>query len=565
MATCNESEDEDIYDRPLFQSAKDSRSDDSCINVSIPEKEPEISVHSHTVQKNDVKYETSVVQSDETINEKDRRKKKGNGIFFLRKKTDTIPSQDKNSGDNFKPKKKRKTSGEAAVEAWRLEEKQFEQAAKQRKKNIRVRRGLLSTETFEAMANAYPDGEKKPKIKKKEKPQLTEKILKVLIAVGDGKLNHFFNESEVARVSSMQTERVHFLKKLSQKKELRWLNMLFEKDLKMENGNDATKMEEEDNERASAIIDLIMKCGQQNQSSLASFLANKSIDIDALYYMEGCIKYKMEDSVTSNPAESLNALFQAQIDKRELAIDELAYSIYYFAGVFYNDIIRGYYDDGNFELLKKYSSKKKGSAFEIPENKLLKLPEFSDFNKWIIEQEGPVFEGEQKIDLRKVLLVTAIDNFKIHHLEDNAFTVIDTITITAIDNFKIYHLEDNVFTVIDTITSRKATVTLGETARKDECTCRQQATCLHILAAKKLIGKELTANERVGDPMKDEKRQRNKKVGRHGRKRRQRKDVVEHTDESTEALSPVQKAAKKEHEVQHSNAMRSIRAYIKQV
>uniref|UniRef100_A0A914QEH4 SWIM-type domain-containing protein n=1 Tax=Panagrolaimus davidi TaxID=227884 RepID=A0A914QEH4_9BILA len=1095
MATCYESEDEDIYDRPVLQSVKDSHSDNSCTNLNITEKVPEIScsVQSHTVHTNDVKYETSVIQSDKTFNDTGRRKKKKNAPFFLGKKTDTTPSQDKNSADNFKRKKKRKTSGEAAVEAWRLEEKQFDQADKQRKKYIAVRRGVLSNEAFEAMANANLDVAKKPKIKKKEKPQLTEKILKVLIAVGDGKLNHYFNESEVARVSIMQSERVKFLKKLSQKEELRWykilfrriykgsyftkelknvkllysriddldfvlcnleaeeikkdlnsiaaslekLNLSFEKDVDMEYGDDATKMEEDDNERASAIIDLIMKCGQQNQyqekeessrpgtalsggghqlfdsdeysssgsekddapdknrvssddssekadgrdkshvssdedevssadsddvtddsnesqkkkkkkkqrkigkhkkreklkkkkratrssasssvseneaeaefnhftclptadgdeisntaytsleadqyrkvfeyvskndrffgvhpalhphggflaayklddirdkkdlnardakkeiytdgytwmandgrmelqkakktgvfrnqwrggnekkeavdfrkwlidcndfpgifllhyfgkhkkcakgaihgnavytkkkffailpsarrtavlraksmkpkkiysmsqydktddppalarlrnldqahyaakiqnmqnkctpnalfncmllsqyctkvvllgalvhltkeavnheaflknfytkhekrlkkhrfmfitdeefhfnriwpnathmycslhllrnmeralvaagvaveernicmnhfrnlrdvrtheefdelrtnilhdsnfatekqkeifqnyvdklrnrSSLASFLANKSVDIDALYYMEGCIKYKMEDSVTSNPAESLNALFQAQIDKRELAIDELAYAIYYFAGVFYNDIIRGYYDDGNFELLKKYSSKKKGSAFQIPENKLMKLPEFADFNKWIIEQEGPVFEGEQNIDLRKALLVTAIDNFK------------------------IYHLEDDVFTVIDTVTKRKATVTLGETARKDECTCRQRATCLHILAAKKLIGKELTANKLVGDPMKDEKRQRNKKVGRHGRKRRQRKEVVGNSDESSEAvLSPVQKAAKKRNDDEHASAMRNIRAYIKQV
>uniref|UniRef100_A0AC34F164 Uncharacterized protein n=1 Tax=Panagrolaimus sp. ES5 TaxID=591445 RepID=A0AC34F164_9BILA len=89
----------------------------------------------------------------------------------------------------------RKKAGDAAVEAWRAAEREHE-------------------------ANEIIYSSKKPT--KKEKPQITEKILTVLKAIGGRKFDQFFTEKEINQVVIIQDERKKFMKKLNEKKKCSW-------------------------------------------------------------------------------------------------------------------------------------------------------------------------------------------------------------------------------------------------------------------------------------------------------------------------------------------------------
>uniref|UniRef100_A0AC34F1Q6 SWIM-type domain-containing protein n=1 Tax=Panagrolaimus sp. ES5 TaxID=591445 RepID=A0AC34F1Q6_9BILA len=244
-----------------------------------------------------------------------------------------------------------------------------------------------------------------------------------------------------------------------------------------------------------------MAQGLRDDSSAAAYLANQSIDKAFIT--------ELEESLTSNNSETLNALIRRHTDKKELQIDELIYILYYIGGLQYNDILRAYYNDGSYEMGKQYKKKYlKGDKFDLPEDELMSLPSMEEFNQYILEQEGPILTGKRNEGVRKALVSTVMDSFN------------------------IFQVNDSLYVVEDPIQKRSEAVSFSQ--KGTNCSCRRKATCLHILSVLKLQGKDLVVNNEVGDAIKDEKRLRNKKQGRLGRKRRQTKIKSEREDSEEE-------------------------------
>uniref|UniRef100_A0AC34RS13 Uncharacterized protein n=1 Tax=Panagrolaimus sp. JU765 TaxID=591449 RepID=A0AC34RS13_9BILA len=61
----------------------------------------------------------------------------------------------------------------------------------------------------------------------------------------------------------------------------------------------------------------------------------------------------------------MNAIIQRHTEKREMIIDELIFSLYYLAGVFHNEIARGYYEDGSYVLEEEFVEELKGGRVDV--------------------------------------------------------------------------------------------------------------------------------------------------------------------------------------------------------
>uniref|UniRef100_A0AC34Q1E3 Uncharacterized protein n=1 Tax=Panagrolaimus sp. JU765 TaxID=591449 RepID=A0AC34Q1E3_9BILA len=101
----------------------------------------------------------------------------------------------------------------------------------------------------------------------------------------------------------------------------------------------------------------------------------------------------------------MNAIIQRHTEKREMIIDELIFSLYYLAGVFHNEIARGYYEDGSYVLEEQFVEELKGGRVDLPETALMSIPDVETFNRFIIENEGTIKCGDVNENIRAGLLI----------------------------------------------------------------------------------------------------------------------------------------------------------------